>query len=100
MQNKAIKLLTWFLIALTLAIIIITWLVQKGGDLLELTLKMARAKAGYTKKRMASELGVSRPTYDDYENYNTVMRVDLAQRFCDIVDVSIDNVIFSKQNYT
>lgn len=63
---------------------------------MQLTIKMARAKAGFTKKKMALELGVSRPTYDDYENYLTVMRVDMAQRFCDIVQLSIDDVIFSK----
>ncbi|NQN23885.1 helix-turn-helix transcriptional regulator, partial [Streptococcus suis] len=53
---------------------------------------MARAKVGLTKKQMALELGVTRPTYDDYENYNTIMRIDVAQRFCDIVGVSIDDV--------
>ena len=58
---------------------------------------MARAKAGLTKKAMAERLGVTRPTYDDYENYKTFMRVDIAQRFCDIVDLSIDNVIFFKK---
>lgn len=63
---------------------------------MQLTIKMARAKTGFTKKRMASELGVTRPTYDDYENYNTVMRIDVAQRFCNIVGLSIDDVIFSK----
>lgn len=63
---------------------------------LQITLKMARAKAGLTKLKMASELGVTRPTYDDYENYKTIMRVDMAQRFCDIVGLTIDDVIFSK----
>ncbi|HEL1969466.1 TPA: helix-turn-helix transcriptional regulator [Streptococcus suis] len=58
---------------------------------------MARAKVGLTKKQMALELGVTRPTYDDYENYNTIMRIDVAQRFCDIVGVSIDDVIFQKK---
>ncbi|MER0122892.1 helix-turn-helix transcriptional regulator [Streptococcus sp. ZJ93] len=67
---------------------------------MRLTIKMARAKAGFTKLKMASELGVSRPTYDDYENYSTIMRIDVAQRFCDIVGLSIDDVIFSKTNYT
>ncbi|CYU62887.1 helix-turn-helix transcriptional regulator [Streptococcus suis] len=64
---------------------------------MQLTLKMARAKVGLTKKQMALELGVTRPTYDDYENYNTIMRIDVAQRFCDIVGVSIDDVIFQKK---
>ncbi|NQN12220.1 helix-turn-helix transcriptional regulator [Streptococcus suis] len=58
---------------------------------------MARAKVGLTKKQMALELGVTRPTYDDYENYNTIMRIDVAQRFCDIAGVSIDDVIFQKK---
>lgn len=66
---------------------------------MKLTLKMARAKVGLTKKQMASELGVTRPTYDDYENYKTIMRIDVAQRFCNIVGVSIDDVIFQK-SYT
>lgn len=64
---------------------------------MQLTLKMARAKVGLTKKQMALELGVTRPTYGDYENYNTIMRIDVAQRFCDIVGVSIDDVIFQKK---
>lgn len=66
---------------------------------MKLTLKMARAKVGLTKKQMASELVVTRPTYDDYENYKTIMRIDVAQRFCNIVGVSIDDVIFQK-SYT
>ena len=63
---------------------------------MKLTLKMARAKTGLTKKAMAERLGVSRPTYDDYENYKTFMRIDLAQRFCGITEISIDDVIFFK----
>ncbi|WP_229311281.1 helix-turn-helix transcriptional regulator [Streptococcus sp. HF-1907] len=67
---------------------------------MQFTIKMARAKVGYTKMQMAKELGVSRPTYDDYENYSTIMRVDMAKHFCDIVGLTIDDVIFSNKNYT
>ncbi|CAM2762354.1 Cro-like protein, phage associated [Streptococcus acidominimus] len=66
----------------------------------KMTLKMARAKKGYSQEKIADKLGVVRQTYQNYENYKTPMDVETAFRFSQVVDVDFDDIIFFKQNYT
>lgn len=65
-----------------------------------ITLEMARAKIGLTQEELAKKLGINRNTYAKYEKYKSSMRIDMAQKFSSIVGISIDNLIFFKNNYT
>ena len=64
------------------------------------TMKLARVKAGFTQEQVAKMLGVSRNTYNDYENYNVVMKIDKGILFSQIVGIPFDDIIFFKQKYT
>lgn len=66
----------------------------------KMTLKMARAKKGYSQEKLAKELGVVRQTYQNYENYRTPMDVKTAINFSQIVGIPFDDIIFFEQNYT
>lgn len=64
------------------------------------TMKLARVKAGLTQEQVAKLLGVSRNTYNDYENYNVVMKIDKGILFSQIVGIPFDDIIFFKREYT
>ena len=66
----------------------------------KMTFEMARAKVSMTQEEIAKKIGVDRNTYANYENYKTPMRIDKALLFCEVVNVSINDIIFLKQNYT
>ena len=61
---------------------------------MKLTLVMARHKAKLSQSEMAKKLGISTAAYSRYEKYQQYMRVDLAAMFCEVVGVSLDDVIF------
>lgn len=65
-----------------------------------LSMKLARVRAGLTQEQVAERLGVSRNTYNDYENYNVIMRIDRGILFSEIVGIPFDNIIFLNKNYT
>ena len=58
------------------------------------TLREMRIKRGKTQADMASELGISRPTYIKFENDPSAMSVGSAQRICELLDCSINDVVF------
>ena len=66
----------------------------------KVTIKMARVKVGLSQEQMAELLGTSRPTYANYESYDTPMRIDVAIKFSEITGFNIDQIIFLKNNYT
>lgn len=71
---------------------------SKGGKTLntKMSLAAARINAGLTQTEMAKKLGVSLPTYCGYERGKSIMRVDKAEMFSDIVKIPQGNIIFFK----
>lgn len=63
----------------------------------EWTIKLCRTKLNLTQHEMAEKLGVSKESYQNYENYKTTMRIDLAIKFSKIVGIPFDSIIFFKQ---
>lgn len=63
----------------------------------EWTIKLCRTKLNLTQPEMAEKLGVSKESYQNYENYKTTMRIDLAIKFSRIVGIPFDSIIFFKQ---
>lgn len=60
----------------------------------QLTIEQARAKHSLTQEEVAKKLGVSRQTYQNYENYKTTMQISTGYMFSKIVDVDFDDIIF------
>lgn len=58
------------------------------------SLSAARHNVGLSQSQMAELLGVSLPTYANYENGKTLMRVDTADKFSKIVKIPKQQLIF------
>lgn len=61
---------------------------------MKLTLEQARAKHRLTQEEVAKKLGVTRQTYQNYEQYKTAMQIPTGVAFSRIVDVDFDDIIF------
>lgn len=60
------------------------------------TIEQARHIAGMTQAQVAAKLGMSEKTYIQYEKYRKIFRMDTAARFAEIVNLSIDQIVFFK----
>lgn len=60
------------------------------------TLEQARVHRGFTQDYVAKRLKVSRQTYQNYENYKTIMQIPTGIHFSQIVDIPFDDIIFFK----
>lgn len=67
---------------------------DERGEIMKFDLKQARKYSGFSQAKMADMLGIGLNTYRDYENGNTYMRVDTAQKFARLVNIPINNIIF------
>lgn len=63
---------------------------------MKFTIEQARHLSGMTQVQIAAKLGMSEKTYIQYEKYRKVFRMDTAARFAEIVNLSIDQIIFFK----
>lgn len=63
---------------------------------IEWTIKLCRTKLNLTQPEMAERLGVSIDSYKNYENYKTIMKIDLAVKFSKVVGIPFDSIIFFK----
>lgn len=63
---------------------------------IEWTIKLCRTKLNLTQPEMAARLGVSIDSYKNYENYKTIMKIDLAVKFSKVVGIPFDSIIFFK----
>lgn len=61
---------------------------------MEFTIKQARNYSSRTQAEMVKELGVSLPTYREYEHGNIQMKVETAKLFAKVVNVPFENIIF------
>lgn len=59
-----------------------------------LNISAARYNSNYKQYEVAELLGVSNGTFGRYENYETIMTVDKALKFCEIVGLSFNNIDF------
>lgn len=58
------------------------------------SLREAREEAGFTQAYMASELGVSRPTYANIEDNPDRASVLQARRICEILSRGYESIFF------
>lgn len=61
---------------------------------MKFTIKQARKYKGYSQEALANMLHIPKPTYYNYEHGRSVMRVDTAQKFADIVGIPFNQIIF------
>lgn len=59
------------------------------------TLEEIRERKGVTKKAVADYLGVSRPTYDEYEANPHRMRVETAKDVAKFLGVDVRDIFFA-----
>lgn len=62
------------------------------------TIKQARQYAGFTQTEIAERLGISRDVYRRIELNPGSTPVDLAQKFCQVVGIGIDQIFFTKNS--
>ena len=58
------------------------------------TLRQVRASKGVTKAALVRHLGISKPTYDDYEQHPEHMRIETAKKVADFLGVDISDIFF------
>ena len=56
-------------------------------------IKKARISKGIRQKDMAGELGLSISTYSNYENNYREPKLDVVERICDVLDMTIDELM-------
>ena len=59
-----------------------------------ITINEARKISGSTQEKFASELGVSVPTFSKYEKYKSIMPVDEAMKFSELVGIPFEKIDF------
>lgn len=61
---------------------------------MKFTIKQAREYRGLTQREAASRLGIALSTYRLYEWGDLEMKIGMAKRFADMVDMPLDQLIF------
>lgn len=59
------------------------------------TLEAIRESKGVTKAAIANHLGISRPTYDEYEKNPQKMRVETALSVSSFLGVDVNEIFFA-----
>lgn len=68
---------------------------KKGGEIMDrYTPEQARKLKGLSQKNMAIKMGLSENTYINKEKGNTKFFIDEACKFCDIIDMPLEKIIF------
>ncbi len=60
-------------------------------------LRAAREQRGWTRERLAEEVGLSVPFLADLESGNTGVRLDRFRMLCEVLGVSADEVLFGTE---
>lgn len=58
------------------------------------TLRSVREEKGVTKAAVCRHLGISRPTYDGYEDNPGLMRVETAKQLAAFLGVEVQDIFF------
>ena len=67
---------------------------SRGGQKMKFTVKQAREYAGLTQRQAANQLGIALATYQGYEWGDVEMRIGVAKRFANMVQIPLDQLIF------
>lgn len=59
------------------------------------TLRETREQKGVTKAAICRHLGISKPTYDAYENDPSSMKVGTAIKLAEFLGVSVQDIFFA-----
>lgn len=59
------------------------------------TLREIREQKGVTKAAIVRHLGISKPTYDDYESNPESMRIETAKRIAEFLGVNLQDIFFA-----
>lgn len=62
------------------------------------TVKQARQYAGFTQVEIAERLGISRDAYRRIELNPGSTPIELAQKFCQVVGIGIDQIFFTRDS--
>lgn len=62
------------------------------------TLREIREQKGVTKAAMIRHLGISKPTYDDYESNPESMRIETAKQVADFLGVDLQDIFFASNS--
>ena len=60
----------------------------------------ARSRKGYSQRYMASELGITQPSYADWERRSMAIKPEYLPKLSEILDVSIDYLLGLKKTTT
>lgn len=63
------------------------------------TLKAIRNNLNLNQQEMASKLGVSKETYQNYENYKTFPDVNIVKKIVKVSNVDFNDIIFLPNEY-
>lgn len=58
------------------------------------TLREARLRSGLTQAEIAEKLGMHEKTYQKYESYKQVLRIDQGVHFSEITKVPFERIVF------
>lgn len=64
----------------------------KGGDLIVTKLAYLRKKKGLTQDEMAKMLAIGLSTYNQYENLQRSIPIQIAEKIASILDVPVDEI--------
>ena len=62
---------------------------------MKFTVKQAREYRNLTQREAAKQLGIALATYQGYEWSDVEMRIGMAKRFAKMVEIPLDQLIFS-----
>lgn len=61
-----------------------------------ITLKAARVNAGMNLMQAANQLGISKNTLSNYENYRTIPDIEMSKKIAALYNWSVNDIIFFK----
>jgi DNA-binding XRE family transcriptional regulator len=61
---------------------------------MKFTIEQARMHNKISQAKVASQLGISTQTYNEYEKYRNIFRIDKAIKFSELVSLPMDYIIF------
>ena len=62
------------------------------------TLKQTREDRGVTKAAVCKHLGISRPTYNEYEEHPEKMKIETAKSIADFLHVDVHDIFFASNS--
>ena len=62
------------------------------------TLKQVRESRGVTKAAVCKHLGISRPTYNEYEEHPEKMKIETAKSVADFLRVDVHDIFFASNS--